>query len=169
MEEITNRVNNSQLITFDLEEYYTPGERVLFDIKDFLFQGIILKEKDFREAIKNHDWSKYSEKHVAIICSADAIIPTWAFMLLSIALQPYTKRVVFGNLSELESQLFYDSLSQVDWEKYRHKKIIIKGCSKVEVPLSAYVEVTNRLRSIANSIMFGEPCSTVPLFKKKLP
>ncbi len=169
MEEITNRVNNSQLITFDLEEYYTLGERILFDMKDFLFQGVILKEKDFRDAIKNYDWSQYSEKHVAIICSADAIIPTWAFMLLSIALQPYSKRVVFGNLSELESQLFYDSLSQIDWEKYRDKKMIVKGCSKVEVPLSAYVEVTNRLKLVASSIMFGEPCSTVPLFKKKLP
>lgn len=169
MEELVNRVSNSQLISFDLEEYYTPGERVSFDMKDFLFQNIILKEKEFRDSIKSHDWSQYSEKHVAIICSADAIIPTWAFMLLSIALQPYAKRVVFGNLSELESQLFYDSLSHVDWEKYRDKKMIIKGCSKVEVPLSAYVEVTNRLRSIANSIMFGEPCSTVPLFKKKLP
>ncbi len=168
MDEIVNKVSNSQLISFDLEEFYTPGERVSFDIKDFLFQGIILKEKEFRDSIKSYDWSQYSEKHVAIICSTDAIIPTWAFMLSSIALEPHAKRVVFGNLSELESQLFYDSLSQVDWEKYRDKKIVIKGCSKVEVPLSAYVEVTNRLRSIANSIMFGEPCSTVPLFKKKL-
>ncbi len=168
MEEIVNRVSNSQLISFDLEEFYTPGERVLFDIKKFLFQELILKEKDFREAIKNHDWTQYKEKHVAIICSADAIIPTWAFMLLSIALQPYARRVVFGNLSELESQLFYDSLSQIDWEKFRDKKMIIKGCSKVEVPLSAFVEATNRLKLVAASIMFGEPCSTVPLFKKKI-
>ncbi len=169
MGEITNRVSNSQLITFDLEEYYTPGERVVFDIKDFLFQNIILKEKEFRDSIKSHDWSQYLGKHVAIVCSADAIIPTWAFMLLSIAIQPYAKRVVFGNLDELETQLFYDALSKVNWEKYRDKKMIIKGCSKVVVPLSAYVEVTNRLRSIAGSIMFGEACSTVPLFKKKLP
>ena len=168
MEEIVNRVSNSQLISFDLEEYYTPGERVLFDMKDFLFQGLILREKDFRDAIKNHDWSHYREKHVAIICSADAIIPTWAFMLLSVALQPYAKRVVFGNLSELESQLFYDSLSQIDWQKFRDKKMVIKGCSRVEVPLSAYVEATNRLKLVASSIMFGEPCSTVPLFKKKI-
>src|SRR6478609_6131955 len=167
MEEIVNRVSNSQLITFDLEEFYTPGDRVLFDMKDFLFQGLILKEKEFRESIKAHDWSQYSQKNVAIVCSADAIIPTWAFMLLSIALQPYANRVVFGNLLELESQLFYDALSKVEWENYRDKKMIIKGCSKVEVPLSAYVEATNRLRSIASSIMFGEPCSTVPLFKKK--
>ena len=168
MEEIVNRVSNSQLITFDLEEFYTPGERVLFDMKDFLFQGIILKEKEFRETIKSHNWSQYTGKHVAIACSTDAIIPTWAFMLLSIALQPYANRVVFGNLAELESQLFYDSLAGIDWEQYRDKKMIIKGCSKVEVPLSAYVEVTNHLRSIAGSIMFGEPCSTVPLFKKKV-
>ena len=169
MEEITNRVSNSQLITFDLEEHYTPGERVVFDIKDFLFQNIILKEKEFRDSIKSYDWSQYLGKHVAIVCSADAIIPTWAFMLLSITLQPYAKRVVFGNLGELETQLFYDALAKVNWEKYRDKKMIIKGCSKVEVPLSAYVEVTNQLRSIAGSIMFGEACSTVPLFKKKLP
>ena len=169
MEEIVNRVSNSQLISFDLEEYYTPGERVVFDIKDFLFQNKILKEKEFRDSIKSHDWSQYLGKHVAIVCSADAIIPTWAFMLLSISLQPYAKRVVFGNLGELETQLFYDALAKVNWEKYRDKKMIIKGCSKVEVPLSAYVEVTNQLRSIAGSIMFGEACSTVPLFKKKLP
>jgi hypothetical protein len=168
MEEIINKVSNSQLITFDLEELYTPGERVLFDIKNFLFQDIILKEKEFRDSIKSHDWSQYKEKHVAIICSVDAIIPTWSFMLVSIALQPYAKRVVFGSLSELESQLFYEKLSGIDWEKYRDKKMIIKGCSKVEVPLSAYVEVTNRLRLLATSIMFGEPCSTVPLFKKKI-
>ena len=168
MEEIVTKVSNSQLITFDLEEFYTPGERALFDMKDFLFQGIILKEKEFRESIKSHNWSQYTAKHVAIACSTEAIIPTWAFMLLSIALQPYAKRVVFGNLAELESQLFYDSLAGIEWEQYRDKKMIIKGCSKVEVPLSAYVEVTNHLRSIASSIMFGEPCSTVPLFKKKV-
>ena len=168
MEEIINRVSNSQLISFDLEELYTPGERVLFDVKDFLFQGLILKEKEFRDAIKNYDWSQYEGKHTAIICSADAIIPTWAYMLLSIALQPYAKRIVFGNLSELESQLYYDSLSKVAWEKFSNKKMVIKGCSKVEVPLSAYVEATNRLKLVASSIMFGEPCSTVPLFKKKI-
>ena len=168
MDEIINKVSNSQLITFDLEELYTTGDRVLFDMKDFLFQEIILKEKEFRDSIKSHDWSQYTGKHVAMICSVDAIIPTWSYMLISIALQPYAKRVIFGNLSELESQLFYDSLSAIDWEKFRDKKMIIKGCSKVEVPLSAYIEVTNRLRSIAASIMFGEPCSTVPLFKKKV-
>ena len=168
MDEIINKVSNSQLITFDLEEFYTAGDRVLFDIKDFLFHDIILKEKEFRDSIKTHDWSQYTDKHVAIICSVDAIIPTWSYMLISIALQPYAKRVIFGNLSELESQLFYDSLAGIDWEKFRDKKMIIKGCSKVEVPLSAYIEVTSRLRSIAASIMFGEPCSTVTLFKKKV-
>ena len=168
MEEIINKVSNSQLITFDLEELYTTGDRVLFDMKDFLFQDIILKEKEFRDSIKSHDWSQYTGKYVAMICSVDAIIPTWSYMLISIALQPYAKRVIFGNLSELESQLFYDSVSGIDWEKFRDKKMIIKGCSKVEVPLSAYIEVTNRLRSIAASIMFGEPCSTVPLYKKKV-
>ncbi len=167
MEEIVNRVSNSQLITFDLEDFYSPGERVLFDIKDFLFQEIILKEKEFRESIKSYDWSSYTDKYVAITCSVDAIIPTWAFMLLSIALQPYAKKVVVGSILDLESQLFYDSLSKIDWEKFRDKKMIVKGCSKIEVPLSAYVEVTNHLKKVAASIMFGEACSTVPLFKKK--
>lgn len=165
--EIINRVSNSQLVTFDLEELYTPGERVLFDIKNLLFQELILREKDFRDFIKSHDWSEYSNKYVAITCSADAVIPTWAYMLLTSALQPYAARVIFGSLQDLETMLFKQSLDKIDWEKYSNAKVVIKGCSKVEVPISSYVEVTNRLRPVASSIMFGEPCSTVPVFKKK--
>jgi hypothetical protein len=165
--EIVNRVSNSQLITFDLEELYTPGERVLFDIKSLLFQELILREKDFRDFIRAHDWSQYTKKFVAITCSVDAVVPTWAYMLLTASLQPYASLVIFGSLQDLEVTLFKSALDKVDWERYNNAKVVIKGCSKVEVPVSSYVEVTNRLRPITSSIMFGEPCSTVPVFKKK--
>ncbi len=166
MDEIINRVAASPLITFDLEELYTKGDRIVFDIKDQLFEGVILKEKDFRAFIKNHNWSQYQGKNIAIICSADAIVPTWAYMLLSVALQPIASAIIFGSLAELESYLFQQSLSAIDWQQYKGAKVVIKGCSKVVVPVSAYVEVTNRLRPIAASIMYGEACSTVPLYKK---
>jgi Protein of unknown function (DUF2480) len=163
---IVNRVATSLLVTFDLEEFHVAGERVVLDIKDLLFQGMVLKEKDFREFIRTHEWSFYRNKFVAITCSVDAIVPTWAFMLLSVALQPFAKRVVFGDLNMLEFQLFSEALSTVNWESYRGAKVVIKGCSKVNVPVAAYVEVTNRLRPVSASIMYGEPCSTVPLFKR---
>ena len=165
--EIANRVSNSQLVTFDLEELYTPGERVLFDIKSLLFQELILREKDFRDFIKLHDWSQYSNKYVAITCSADAVVPTWAYMLLTSSLQPYASLVIFGSLQDLEATLFKSALDNIEWGKFSNAKVVIKGCSKVKVPISSYVEVTNRLRPVASSIMFGEPCSTVPVFKKK--
>jgi hypothetical protein len=166
-EQIVNRVSASNLITFDLEELYSPGERVLFDIKDLLFQGLILREKDFRDFIKQQDWSQFANKHVAITCSADAIVPTWAFMLLTTVLQPLAKNVIFGSLEDLEKELFLQKLNLVDWKKFANEKVVIKGCSKVQVPVSAYVEATNRLRPFASSIMFGEACSTVPLYKQK--
>jgi len=164
--EIVNRVSSSSLVSIDLEGFYTPGERVLFDMKDCLFEGMILREKDFRDFIKAHNWSQYQGKLVAITSSVEAIIPTWAYMLLSVALQPYAGKVFFGSLSELESHLFQNALLRVDWEQYRDAKVVIKGCSKVEVPASAYVEVTNYLRPLVSSIMYGEPCSTVPLYKR---
>jgi hypothetical protein len=164
--QIVNRVSNSALITFDLEEFYQPGERVLIDIKDQLFQGLILKEKDFRDFIKTHNWSQYQNKFVTITCSEDAIIPTWAYMLISSALQPFARKIVFGTLADLENKIYEDVLSQIDWSKYDQAKVVIKGCSKVAVPLSAYIEVTQRLRPYAQSIMFGEACSTVPVFKR---
>lgn len=167
MDQIINRVASSQLITFDLEQLYSAGDRVWIDIKDVLFQGLILKEKDFRNYIKSHDWSQYAGKFVAVSCSADAIVPTWAYMLISVNLQPFARLVVFGDLTALESQLFKLALAQINWEQYRDAKVVVKGCSKVEVPISAYVEVANKLRPLAQSIMFGEACSTVPLFKKK--
>lgn len=167
-QEIVNRVSNSKLLVFDLEELYTPGERLLFDIKPWLFQELILREKEYRDYIKNHDWSQYTNKLIAITCTAEAIIPTWAYMLLSSALQPVAGMVVFGSLDDLESIIYQKTLEKVDWEKYRDAKVVIKGCSKVNVPISAYVEATNKLRALASSVMFGEPCSTVPIFKKKM-
>lgn len=166
--EIVNRVSSSQLVTFDLEELYTPGERVLFDIKDLLFQQLILREKDFRDFIKTHNWQQYEGKHIAITCSVDAIVPTWAFMLISSSLSPYASTIVYGTPESLEEHLFRNALTKVDWNTFANSKVVIKGCSKVEVPVSIYVEATNKLRSIASSIMFGEPCSTVPIFKKKI-
>ena len=165
-EPILNRVAASQLVSLDLESFYSEGIRSTIDLRDFLFQGIILKEKDFRDQIAKTNWSAYQDHYVAIQCTADAIVPTWAFMLLSIALRPYARKIVFGSLSELESALFLDALNHHDWSNYQNAKVVIKGCSKVEVPISAYVEVTNRLKPIASSIMYGEPCSTVPLYKR---
>ncbi|HXC03265.1 MAG TPA: DUF2480 family protein [Bacteroidia bacterium] len=166
MDEIINKVAQSGLVEFNLEDYYPKGERVLFDIKDHLFQGLVLREKDFREFVKTENWSSYSGKNVAIICSADAIVPTWAYMLLATALAPFTSFTAFGNLEMLETALFYHALNLVDAEKYRGQKIVIKGCSNLPVPVSAYVEITRILRPVAQSLMYGEPCSTVPLFKK---
>lgn len=164
--EIVNRVANSGLLTFDLEDLHQPGERCLLDIKDQLFQGMILREKDFRDFIKTNDWSAYTGKFVAITCSEDAIIPSWAYMLLTVSLQPFAKQIVFGSLVDLENKLYFDALHNIDWSVYRDSKVVIKGCSKVAVPLSAYVEATRLLRPYASSIMFGEPCSTVPVYKK---
>jgi len=165
-DQIINKVAASSLITFDLEQYYRSGDRVLFDIKDYLFQGLILREKDFRDFIKGHDWEQYRNKFVAIHCSVDAIVPTWAYMLLAIALQPYASQVAFGSLEELEIAIFKESFSKLDWSEFKDAKVVLKGCSKVSVPVAVYVEVTNKLKPYVSSLMFGEPCSTVPLFKK---
>jgi hypothetical protein len=165
--EIINKVSQSGLITINLEEFYPKGERVLFDIKDLLFQGLILREKDFREYIAKEDWNKYKDKYVAIVCSADVIIPTWAYMLLAAQLEPLTKRVVFGDLESLETILYNELLSKINIEDFKDARIVIKGCGNLPVPKSAYVEITRRLRPVVKSIMYGEPCSTVPLYKKK--
>jgi hypothetical protein len=166
-EQIVNKVANSSLITFDLEALYEPGERMVFDIKDILYEGLLLREKDLREFIKNHNWSQYENKFVAINCSADAIIPTWAFMLVAIALAPFAKRTVFGTLEDLEVENYREVFLQVDWDKFHGAKVVVKGCSKVEVPVAVYVMAVNKLRPYAASLMFGEPCSTVPLYKKR--
>jgi hypothetical protein len=164
-DEIVNKVANSGLITIDLEEFYGENERVLLDVKPLLFQELILKEKDFREFIKNEDWSKYKDKFVAITCTNDAIVPTWAYMLLSLALEPYAKKIVFGNLEQLEVAVFDEALSKIDFSQYKDARIVIKGCSGKPVPTNAFVKLTAALKPFAKSIMYGEPCSTVPLYK----
>jgi hypothetical protein len=165
-EEIINRVANSGVVSLDLEDYFPGGERILFDIKDQLFQGLILREKDFREFLKMNDWSQYQNKNVAIICSEDAIVPTWAYMLLTIQLEPFANSIVFGDLSVLEDRLFNDALSKINPEDFSGKRVVVKGCSKFPVPVSAYVEITRRLKPVVQSLMYGEPCSTVPVYKK---
>src|ERR1022692_211005 len=165
--EIINKVAESGLISIDLEELYIPGERTLFDLKGWLFEKLILKEKDFRDQIKNHDWSQYQNKLVALTCTADAIVPTWAFMLIATKLEPFAKKIMFGDLKKLEEGLFHEQIQTLNLENYRNQRIVIKGCSKVEVPASAYVEITALLRPVAKSIMYGEPCSTVPIYKSK--
>ena len=163
---IINRVASSPLVTLDLEELYHPGERVLIDIAEVLFEGLILREKDFREYVKSVDGKQYEGKNVAIWCSADAIIPTWAFMLLATRIAPYAHMVVYGTLEQLEKALYLKALSSIDINNYRDKKVVIKGCGKIKVPDAAYVEITRLLTPVVSSIMYGEPCSTVPLYKK---
>ncbi|PTQ99496.1 uncharacterized protein DUF2480 [Mucilaginibacter yixingensis] len=166
-ENIINKVAQSGLVTLDPAAYYPPGDRVVYDIKDNLFQGLILREKDFREFVKEHDWAQYQDKNVAITCSVDAIVPAWAYMLLANRMAPYAREVVFGDEVVLETVLFEKSMKNIDLEQYRDQRVVIKGCGETEVPVSAYVELTKRLTPIVKSLMFGEPCSTVPIYKRK--
>ena len=163
---IVNKVAESGLITIDLEEYYPKEQTAVFDMKDHLFMGLILKEKDYREALKNLDWSIYQNKNVAITCSADAVIPMWAYMLAASYLQPVAKEVVFGNEDFLHRSLFLKNLSKINTIEFADKRVVIKGCGDKSISESAYVEITKLLRPVVKSIMYGEPCSTVPIFKK---
>jgi hypothetical protein len=167
MDEIVNKVANSVLEVFDLEDYYPKGNRIQIDISQWLYEGFILKEKDFRDALKNHDWKQYQDSFVAIHCSTDAIIPAWATMLVTIQLTPFTKKVVSGDLVDLETELYLEILPTLDYSIYKDKPIIIKGCSKKPVPESAYIYASQKLQEYAKSIMYGEACSAVPLFKAK--
>jgi hypothetical protein len=166
-EEILNRVANSKLKTFDLEEIYPEGKRVVFDIKDWLFQEIILKEKDFRASVTNHDWSQYKNSFVAVTCSIDAIIPSWAFMLVAAELTPFANKVVIGNLELLETVIYQELISFLDFKDFADKPVIIKGCADKPIPNSAFAFLIAKLQPLAKSILFGEACSTVPLYKSK--
>lgn len=167
MEEIVNKVAQSGLITFNLEELYDQTECIEFDMKDHLFQGLILREKDFRGFVKEEDWSRYADKNVALHCTADAIVPTWAYMLVANKLSGIAKRIFFGSKNELQQAHILEGIAEIDVEEYVDKRVVIKGCSKFEVPIGAYVEITNKLTPVVKSIMFGEPCSTVPIYKKR--
>lgn len=166
-ETIINKVAQSGLVTVDLARFVPQGERVVYDIKDNLFHGLILREKEFREFVKTHDWSQYTDKYVAITCTADAIVPTWAYMLLANRLEPYAKDIVFGDLNTLETVLYERALSKLDMEAYRDQRVVVKGCGDIAIPESAFVKFTTQLSKVAKSILYGEPCSTVPVFKRK--
>jgi Protein of unknown function (DUF2480) len=167
MEEIINKVANSKLEVFDLEDYYINGIRSKIDLSMWLHEGFILKETDFREALKNHDFSQYKDHFVAIYCSTDAIIPAWASILVTVFLAPFAKKVVVGSFTDLETSLYQDILSTIDYSQYQEKPIILKGCSKKPVPESAYILAIQKLQPFVKSIMYGEACSAVPLYKVK--
>lgn len=164
---IPNKVASSGLVTLDLETYFHDGERVAFDIKPWLFREMILKEKDFREEVKNHAWENYQGKNLAFFCSSDALIPNWAWMLLAASVQPYANRYVLGNLELLEHTLYLDALNAIHPEDFKDQRVILKGCSHKPVPVSAYVELSSRLLPVVKSLMYGEACSNVPVYKKK--
>jgi hypothetical protein len=164
--EIINRVENSDLIQVNLDEYYPSGDRVIFDIKDWLKEGLVLVEKDFRQLVKEEKWEVYQDKHVGIICSADAIVPLWAFMLVASKLEPYTVNVVVGNRDDLEKAVFNEVFTKLDFTQFQDKNVIVKGCGKHPIPESVFVDFSLRLQAYAKNIMFGEACSAVPLYKK---
>ena len=166
-QEILNRVANSVLQVFDLEDYYPDGERVVIDISQWLLEGFVLREKDFRNSLKNHDWQPYEGKYVALQCSTDAIVPAWAYMLITTYLQPLAKKVVQGSVEELNTILYSEILSGLDYTEYEGKPVIIKGCARKPVPQQVYSLATQKLMPFAKSIMFGEACSSVPLYKKR--
>ncbi|RYG46300.1 MAG: DUF2480 family protein [Chitinophagaceae bacterium] len=168
MEVIINKVAESGLITLDPANFLPQGETAVFDMKDYLFMGLILKEKDFREALKNLDWEQYSGKNVAVTCTADAIIPVWAYMLVAVYLQPVAKEIVMGNEKELEHQLFLKNLAGINTADYTDKRVVIKGCGDIPIGNFVYLEITRLLRPVVKSIMYGEPCSTVPVYKAKV-
>ncbi len=165
--ELINKVAQSGLITIDLEDFFTKEVIIAFDIKDFLFRGLILKELDFRAALKQHDWSMYKDKTVAVFCSADAIIPQWSYMLIVTYLSSQTTATFFGTKEEVEQKLFLQNLNNIDAVKYSDEKIVIKGCGTKKITGEAYLEITKKLQPVVKSLMFGEPCSTVPVYKKK--
>lgn len=165
---IINKVAQSGLITVDLSVYApNPEDIVIYDIKDNLFQGLILREKDFRDFAKQHDWTQYQGKHVGIICTADAIIPTWAYMILANKLSAYAQSITFGNKEHLIATLFDKAIDSIDYTQYQDQRVVVKGCGDIYIPESAFINFTAKLSLVAKSIMYGEPCSTVPVFKRK--
>ncbi len=167
-EAIVNKVSESGLITLDLEQYYPREEVVLFDLKDYLFMGLILKEKDFREALKNLEWETYRNKYIGVTCSADAIIPPWAYMLAASYLQPLAKDVIMGDQKEVHKTIFLQNIQGINIDEFSGQRVVVKGCGETPIGEFAYMEVTKRLRPVARTIMYGEPCSTVPIYKKPL-
>jgi len=166
-EEIINKVASSSLETVDLEDYYPKEEIILFDLKPYLFMELILKEKDFRAALPDVDWEIYKDKIVAVTCSADAIIPVWAYMLVAVYLEPFAKDIIMGDEKAAVKQVLLKRIHAIDVNEYKDKRIVVKGCGKFSIGEFAYMEIARLLRPIAKSIMYGEACSTVPIYKKK--
>lgn len=166
-ETIVNKVAQSGLITFDLETLLPTGQFQVLDMKDYMFQGLILREKEFRAFVKEHEWEQYTDKYIAITCSTDAIVPTWAYVLLANRLTPFASEVVFGNINILKQTILRKAIDKLDLEQYRNAKVLIKGCSTEHIPEDAYIYLTSKLSQTASSIMYGEACSSVPIFKRK--
>lgn len=167
MDEIINKVEKSGLITLDLEDFYPKEPRMLFDLKDYLYEGLVLREKEFRENLSKLDWKMYENVYVAVTCTSDAIVPSWSYLLIANYLTGVAKLISFGTLEDLERDIFTEIIDKMDVDNYKDKKIIIKGCSRKPVPQNAYLQLIQKLKPIASSLMFGEACSTVPIFKKK--
>lgn len=167
MEPIINKVAESGIISLDLETFFSKEKITVFDLKDYLFMGLILKEKDYRAALLTTEWEKFAQTHVAITCSADAIIPMWANMLATVYLTPIAKSIHFGTEAYVKEQLLLQAIDLINPNDYMDQRVVVKGCGEDPVPISAYVKITSLLRPVAKSIMYGEPCSTVPLYKKK--
>ena len=166
--EIRNKVSeNTKLITFNLEDYYQEGKRIEIDIAKWLDQGLVLREKEFRTNLDNHNWEQYKNCYVSIHCSTDAIVPIWAFMLFVVKITPFVEKVILGSPEELETQLYLEKIDKINFSNYQDKLVIVKGCSEKPVPDSAYIKIISKLLPIAKSIMYGEACSSVPLFKTK--
>lgn len=168
MAEFINKVAESGIITFNLEDLYPKEDVAVFDMKDHLFMGLILKEKDFREALKNLDTTHYTNKITALTCTADAIIPMWAYMLVASKLQGVSKEIIFGTEAEVKEMILLRKIDAIDNSLYEDARVVIKGCGELPIKESAYVAITNKLRPVVKSIMYGEPCSTVPVFKKPI-
>lgn len=168
-EEIINRVAKSGIVTIELDQFLPPENNLTsIDIKDQLWQGLALKEKDFRTFIKENNWEQYKDKNVAVFCSVDAIIPNWAYMLIASSLDEYAKNIYFGHLNELENYLTEQAIKQADFTKYKDARVVIKGCGKKNLSPSIYILITTKLKPYVKSLMFGEPCSTVPVYKRKM-
>ena len=165
-DEIINRVANSKLMVVDLEDYYPKGQRTIFDIKDWLFHELVLREKDFREHVNQHDWSQYQDHYLALTCTSDAIVPAWAFMLLTMYLEPFAKMIVVGDLEQLETSIYQEIIQNLETDAYVDQMLIIKGCAHKPVPANAYIMLSRKLKPLAKSIMYGEACSSVPLYKR---
>ncbi len=166
-EPIKNRVEESGIITFNLEDYFPKDELIDFDLKPFLFQELILREKDYRKALQEFDFTTYQNKTVCIFCSADAIVPIWAFMLAAVHLKPFVKNIFYGSQEQFIQQSMNEVLVKIDASAFKDQRVVIKGCGEKPVPTGIYVAITNLLLPYAKTIMYGEPCSTVPLFKRK--